>query len=110
MACSGATERTRDLTPEQVLAATWSALVDPRSVVPNPPSDPREIAILVDSAWSDDIAAWRLARRLVNYGHCQKRLAEREAQPMGARVDAGIVWAYWAALELHETLRSRFAV
>ena len=110
MGANSRAQRTTGVSPDaEILAATWGALVDPRSVAPDPPARPREIAALVDGAWSDDLAAWRLARQLVTYGHRQKSLAERQARLNGASVDAGIVWAYWAVLELYEALRTRLA-
>jgi hypothetical protein len=93
----------------EILAATWSALVDPPALGPHVPSAPRELVQLVDPAWNDNRTAWRLARQLVTYGHRQKTLAEGEAKREGHAVDAGVIWAYWAALELHEALRTAAA-
>lgn len=93
----------------EIVAATWTALVDPPSLGSAAPSAPRELVLLVDAAWGDDRTAWRLARQLVTYGHRQKTLAESEAHRKGHRVDAGVAWAYWAALELHEALRTAAA-
>lgn len=95
-----ATEESTNVS-EDVIGASWRALLDPRPLKPAPGTSPRELLALVDPAWGNDVSAWPMAVRLVQLAAENKR-SHLPSVSLGA---ASI--AYAAALSIYEDIRRK---
>ena len=86
---------------QEIVAASWEALVHPEPYGLEPDMSIRDLLVRVDDCWMDDRAAWRLSSGLLDYAQ-QRRRDDLETAHVGRNAIA-----YANVLAVYKAVRSQ---